>query len=77
MSERSLQSESQFEPVAPQVYSVSELARSARILIEEGLGTVLVEGELSNFRRPGSGHWYFTLRDQSAQLRCAMFAGRR
>ena len=56
--------------------SVSQLARRARVLIEEHLGEVSVEGELSNFRRPGSGHWYFTLKDQGAQIRCAMFAGR-
>ena len=64
-----------FEPSQP-VLSVSQLARRARILIEEHLGEVSVEGELSNFRRPGSGHWYFTLKDQGAQIRCAMFAGR-
>ena len=58
------------------VYSVSELARKARIHIEEEFSFVQVEGEISNFRRPGSGHWYFTLKDDSAQLRCAMFAGR-
>ncbi len=58
------------------VLSVSQLARRARLLMEEHLGTVVVEGEVSNFRRPGSGHWYFTLKDASAQLRCAMFAGR-
>jgi exodeoxyribonuclease VII large subunit len=58
------------------VLTVSQLAREARILIEEHLGWVTVEGELSNFRRPGSGHWYFTLKDDSAQIRCAMFAGR-
>lgn len=58
------------------VLSVSQLARRARLLIEEQLGEVSVEGELSNFRRPGSGHWYFTLKDQGAQIRCAMFAGR-
>ncbi len=61
---------------AQTVLSVSQLARQARILIEEHLGEVSVEGELSNFRRPGSGHWYFTLKDQGAQVRCAMFAGR-
>jgi exodeoxyribonuclease VII large subunit len=58
------------------VFSVSELARRARIHIEEEFSFVQVEGEISNFRRPGSGHWYFTLKDDSAQLRCAMFAGR-
>lgn len=58
------------------VYSVSELAHEARILIEERFDLVWVEGEISNFRRPASGHWYFTLKDRSAQVRCAMFAGR-
>jgi exodeoxyribonuclease VII large subunit len=58
------------------VYSVSGLARRARLHIEEEFGEVQVEGELSNFARPGSGHWYFTLKDDSAQIRCAMFAGR-
>lgn len=57
------------------VLSVSTLARRARLLIEEAFSFVQVEGEISNFRRPGSGHWYFTLKDQGAQLRCAMFAG--
>ena len=63
-------------PPAEGVLSVSQLARQARILIEEHLGSVTVEGELSNFRTPGSGHWYFTLKDKNAQIRCAMFAGR-
>ncbi|MFP6814168.1 MAG: exodeoxyribonuclease VII large subunit, partial [Pseudomonadales bacterium] len=58
------------------VLSVSELARQARLLIEERFNPVWVEGELSNFRRPGSGHWYFTLKDSDAQIRCAMFGGR-
>ena len=58
------------------VMTVSALAREARLLIEQRFNLVWVEGELSNLRRPGSGHWYFTLKDDSAQLRCAMFAGR-
>ncbi len=64
------------EQDGPSVLSVSQLARQARLLIEEHLGVISVEGELSNFRRPGSGHWYFTIKDQGAQIRCAMFAGR-
>ena len=59
-----------------EVLTVSALARQARILIEENFAVVQVEGELSNFRKPGSGHWYFTLKDNAAQIRCAMFAGR-
>jgi len=63
-------------PTGRPVLSVSALARQARLLIEDHFHLVWVEGELSNFRRPASGHWYFTLKDDDAQLRCAMFAGR-
>src|SRR3569833_607357 len=55
------------------VYTVSRLNREVRILLERGLGVVWVEGELSNFSQPSSGHWYFSLKDREAQLRCAMF----
>ena len=61
---------------APTVSTVSELNRSARVLVEERFNLVWVRGELSNLRKPGSGHWYFTLKDEGAQIRCAMFAGR-
>jgi exodeoxyribonuclease VII large subunit len=58
------------------VYSVSRLNREARLLLEAGLGRIWVEAELSNCARPSSGHWYFTLKDSGAQLRCAMFRQR-
>ena len=58
------------------VRTVSEVNGAARLLIEERLGQVWIEGEVSNFSRPGSGHWYFSLRDAQAQIRCAMFASR-
>jgi exodeoxyribonuclease VII large subunit len=58
------------------VYSVSRLNREVRLLLERGLGVVWVEGELSNFAQPASGHWYFSLKDRDAQLRCAMFRQR-
>lgn len=61
-----------FEPVRT-VFSVSQLNHEARVLLERGLGVVWVEGELSNFSRPASGHWYFSLKDREAQVRCAMF----
>lgn len=54
------------------VYDVSELAEALRGLLEGSLPAVWVQGEVSNFRNP-SGHWYFTLKDANAQLRCAMF----
>ena len=61
---------------AKTVLSVSELNRQARITIEERFNQVWVMGEMSNFARPRSGHWYFSLKDESAQVRCAMFANR-
>ena len=53
--------------------SVTELNREARSLLEDGIGVVWVEGELSNLARPSSGHLYWTLKDRGAQVRCAMF----
>ena len=58
------------------IYSVARLNREARMLLESGLGMVWVQAEVSNFSRPGSGHWYFSLKDRDAQLRCAMFRQR-
>jgi exodeoxyribonuclease VII large subunit len=55
------------------VYTVSRLNREVRSVLERGLGVIWVEGELSNFSQPASGHWYFSLKDRGAQLRCAMF----
>ncbi len=46
------------------------------MLLESGLGMIWVQAEVSNFARPGSGHWYFSLKDRDAQLRCAMFRQR-
>ena len=56
-----------------QVYTVSSLNREVRLLLEHGLSLVWLEGELSNFSAPSSGHWYFSLKDREAQIRCAMF----
>jgi len=64
------------DPTIRDVYSVARLNREARMLLESGLGTIWVQGEVSNYSRPGSGHWYFTLKDRDAQLRCAMFRQR-
>ena len=57
------------------VLSVSGVNRLAKSLLEGHFPNIVVEGEISNLSRPASGHWYFTLKDRSAQLRCAMFAG--
>lgn len=53
--------------------SVSELTARLRALVEREFVDVYVEGEISNFRRHSSGHWYFSLKDESAALRCASF----
>lgn len=58
------------------ILTVSQLAGAARFTLEERFPMVWVEGELSNLRAPGSGHWYFTLKDDNAQIRCAMFTNR-
>jgi exodeoxyribonuclease VII large subunit len=55
------------------IYTVGRLNATARMLLEEGLPALWVEGEISNFAAPSSGHWYFTLKDREAQIRCAMF----
>ena len=57
-----------------EVLTVSQLNRRARMTIEQRFSQIWVSGELSSFARPGSGHWYFTLKDNDAQVRCAMFA---
>ena len=57
----------------PTTLSVSQLNRQARTLLESHFDFVWVEGEISNFAAPSSGHWYFSLKDGAAQVRCAMF----
>ncbi|MET0377622.1 MAG: exodeoxyribonuclease VII large subunit [Spongiibacteraceae bacterium] len=64
-------------PIKPgDVLSVSQLNRLARQLLEDCFPMIWVEGEISNLSRPSSGHWYFTLKDGGAQVRCAMFRNR-
>jgi len=58
------------------VYSVSRLNKEVRLLLESGLPLLWLEGELSNFAAPASGHWYFSLKDSTAQVRCAMWRQR-
>lgn len=57
------------------IYTVSRLNSEVRFLLEDSFPFVWVEGEISNFAAPHSGHWYFSLKDASAQVRCAMFRG--
>lgn len=60
------------EPIR-EIYTVSDLNREARELLEGHFPLVWVEGEISNLARPSSGHIYFSLKDEAAQVRCAMF----
>lgn len=61
---------------APVTLTVSQLNRQARTLLESHFDFIWVEGEVSNFAAPSSGHWYFSLKDGNAQVRCAMFRNR-
>lgn len=58
------------------VFTVSRLNQEVQQLLESGFGTIWLQGELSNFSKPASGHFYFSLKDSQAQIRCAMFRGR-
>lgn len=60
----------------PSVISVSALNNAVAQLLERNLPLTWVSGEISNFTRAASGHWYFTLKDQAAQVRAVMFRGR-
>ncbi|MAT92268.1 MAG: exodeoxyribonuclease VII large subunit [Halioglobus sp.] len=60
----------------PRVLTVSQLNRQVKSLLESHFDFLWVGGEISNLARPSSGHWYFTLKDGGAQVRCAMFRNR-
>jgi exodeoxyribonuclease VII large subunit len=62
-----------FDTAERQPLSVSELTAMIRGELEKRFASVWVEGEISNFRAHGSGHWYFTLKDEFAQMRCACY----
>ena len=62
-----------FESHSPPSLSVSDLNREAKRLLESHFDWVWVEGEIGNFTAASSGHWYFSLKDADAQVRCAMF----
>ena len=65
------------QPAAPKALSVTQLLRRMKNLLEVQLGEVWVEGEVSNLRKQGSGHWYFSLKDEAAQIQCVMFGASR
>lgn len=55
------------------ILSVKDLNQMVKDLLSDAIGQIWLVGEISNFSRPSSGHWYFTLKDDAAQVRCAMF----
>ena len=65
-----------FSSAESNIYSVSKLNRSVANLLEQEFSWIWVEGEISNYSQPASGHIYFSLKDSSAQVSCAMFKGR-
>lgn len=58
------------------IYTVSRLNEQVKDLLEHSFPLLWIEGEISNFTSPASGHWYLSLKDEQAQVRCAMFRGR-
>lgn len=60
-------------PAGPDAWTVARVAAAARRLVEEGVGQVWITGEVSGLKRYSSGHWYFTLKDPDAQIRCVMW----
>lgn len=57
------------------VYTVSRLNREIRTVLEQGFASLVLTGEISNFIAPASGHWYFSLKDDKAQIKAAMWRG--
>ncbi len=60
-------------PSEPQVWTVSEINAAVRTLLEKTLKPLWISGEVTNWKRAASGHCYFTLKDESSQLRCVMW----
>nr|MBU1327647.1 exodeoxyribonuclease VII large subunit [Candidatus Omnitrophota bacterium] len=55
------------------IYTVSQLSASIKIVLEDSFQSIWIEGEISNFDRPSSGHFYFTLKDEKSELKCVFF----
>lgn len=62
-------------PVDPKIFTISQLTQNIKLLLEENFSLVWITGEISNFRVPVSGHFYFTLKDDAAQISAVMFKG--
>lgn len=62
--------------IRQRIYTVSELTAQVKAILEENFPFIWVAGEISNFRTPVSGHFYFTLKDEDTQISGVMFGGR-
>ena len=56
-----------------EIYSVSHFVRLCKNSIEKHIPQSFIQGEISNLSKPSSGHWYFSLKDENSQIRCAFF----
>lgn len=65
------------KPAAPKALSVTQLCRRIKNVVEIEVGELWIEGEVSNLKKQASGHWYFSLKDDGAQIQCAMFGARK
>jgi exodeoxyribonuclease VII large subunit len=63
--------------ISKEIIGVGDLNRAIASVLEAGIGSVWVRGEVSNFKAYESGHWYFSLKDAEGQIRCVMFRGRK
>jgi len=61
--------------VKEQIFSVSEITKSIKFILESTFEKISIEGEISNFKAHGSGHWYFNLKDEGAVINCTMWKG--
>lgn len=61
--------------VKEQIFSVSEITKSIKFILESTFEKITIEGEISNFKAHGSGHWYFNLKDEEAVINCTMWKG--
>ena len=58
-------------------YTVSEITNVVKEILEQNLNTIWIQGEISNFSSPASGHIYFTLKDENNQIKTAFFGGKK
>jgi len=61
--------------IEEQIFTVSEITKSIKFILESTFEKVSIEGEISNFKAHGSGHWYFNLKDEGAVINCTMWKG--